>query len=189
MATVKGDLQKSAKAMEESFFARENEKLLSKLRAEAEAQRRRDALREMLQIDNETVLDRLMELDLCAETIAAFTVIPLVEVAWADGSMSARERDAIMDGATERGINTGTTNYLLLQNWLEMKPEPKLFEVWQHYSRDLLSTLDPDSAAELRARTMSRTRAVAEAAGGFLGLNKISDEEQAVLAIIEETLS
>lgn len=189
MATVKGDLQKSAKAMEESFFARENEKLLRKLRQEAEFQKRRDALKETLQIKNETILDRLVEMDLCVETIAAFTVIPLVEVAWADGTMSSKERDAILNGAAERGILPGTTNYLLLENWLNMKPEPQLFEVWQHYSRDLLTSLDTDTASELKARTMSRTRAVAEAAGGFLGLNKISDEERAVLDIIEETLS
>jgi tellurite resistance protein len=189
MATVKGDLQKSAKAMEESFFARENEKLLQKLRAESEAQHRRESLQEMLQIDNELVLDRLVELDLCAETIAAFTVIPLVEVAWADGTMSPKERQAILDAAAERGISAGSTNYQLLQNWLDVKPETRLFEVWQHYAQELLKGLDPDTAAELRQGTIARTTEVAKAAGGFLGINKISDEEQAVLDLVAATLT
>jgi hypothetical protein len=178
-------LRKSAKAMEESFFARENEKLLQKLRAEAEAEKRRESFRQTLQIDNETVLDRLVEMDLTPETIMAFTVIPLVEVAWADGTISSGERKAVLAAAAERGIEPGTTNYELLTNWLEHKPERQLFDVWKHYVRDLCAGLDADIAGAVRERVVDRTTAVAEAAGGFLGLNRISDEERAVLAEID----
>lgn len=184
MEDVGSGLRKSARAMEESFFARENEKLLRRLRAEAEAEKKRQLFREILQIDNETVLDRLVEMDLTPETIMAFTLIPLVEVAWADGTISSGEKKAVLQAAAERGIAEGTTNHLLLMNWLEHRPEAKLFEVWKHYVRDLSAGLDPVTADAVRERVVGRTKEVAEAAGGFLGLNRISDEERAVLAEI-----
>ncbi len=189
MEDVVTGMKRSAKAMEESFFARENEKLLQKLRREAESEKKRQSFREILQIDNEAVLDRLVEMDLTAETIMAFTVIPLVEVAWADGSISSGEKKAVLKAAAERGIEEGTTNHQLLMNWLDRKPEPKLFEVWKHYVRDLCAGLDPAIADAVRERVVTRTTAVAEAAGGFLGLNRISDEERAVLAQVEAAFS
>lgn len=185
MEDVGTSLRKSAKAMEDSFFARENEKLLRKLRAEAEAEKKRQSFREILQVENSAVLDRLVEMDLTAETIMAFTVIPLVEVAWADGSISSGEKKAVLKAAVERGIEADSTNYQLLMNWLDTKPEPKLFEVWKHYVKELCSGLDPSIADAVRERVVTRTTAVAEAAGGFLGLNRISDEERAVLDEVE----
>ena len=181
MEDVTTSLKKSAKAMEESFFARENEKLLKKLRAEAEAEKQRESFRKILQLDNEAVLNRLVEMDLTAETIMAFTVIPLVEVAWADGSISSGEKKAVLKAAAERGIEEGTTNYQLLMNWLDQKPESELFDAWKQYVKDLCAGLDPAIADAVRERVVSRTTAVAEAAGGFLGLNRISGEEKVVL--------
>jgi hypothetical protein len=171
--------------MEESFFARENEKLLNKLREKAEIERRREALSENLQIDDEKLLDRLIELDLTVETVMAFTVIPLVAVAWADGSISRKERTAVLQAASERGIKEDSTNYQLLLDWLEHKPEPALYETWKHYARELTVGLDPAIALAIKESVIKRTTAVAEAAGGFLGLNSISDVEQAVLEDIE----
>jgi hypothetical protein len=120
-------------------------------------------------------------MDVTPETVMAFTVIPLVEVAWADGSISSGERKAVLRAAAERGIEDGSTNYQLLVNWLERKPEPELFEVWKQYAKDLVSGLDPYIADSVKGRVIERTTSIAEAAGGFLGLNRISDEERAIL--------
>jgi hypothetical protein len=76
----------------------------------------------------------------------------------------------------------------MLQDWLEHQPEEKLFETWQHYARAMMDDLDPELADMLRKRIVNRVRGVAEAAGGFLGLNKISDGEQAVIESVEQTL-
>lgn len=189
MATVRGELIKNAKAMEESFFARENEKLLRKLRAEAEIEKRREALRENLQIDDEALLDRLIELDFTVESVMAFTVIPLVVVAWADHSISRKERDAVLHAAAERGIKEGSTNYQLLLDWLEHRPDPQLYQTWKNYVHALVDGMDPAIALAIKESVVKRTTAVAKAAGGFLGLNAISDEEQAVLDDIEVSFS
>ena len=49
-----------------------------------------------------------------------------------------------------------------------------------------MDVVDGDFAARAR-QVFTNLKAVAEAAGGFLGLNKISDEEQAVLDEIAAT--
>jgi len=189
MATVKGDLRKTARAMEESFFSRENERLLEKLRKEAELEKQREALRENLQIDDEGLIDRLIELDLTVETVMAFTVIPLVAVAWADGSISRGEKDAVMRASAERGIEEGSTNHQMLLDWLENKPEPSLYTTWKHYAKELTVGMDPAIALAIKESVIKRTTAVAESAGGFLGLNTISDEEQAVIDDIEASFA
>jgi hypothetical protein len=189
MTTLGEGLQKRGKEMEESFFQRENQRLLQKLREEAEIERRREALRENLQIDDESLLDRLIELDLTVETVMAFTVIPLVVVAWADGVISRKERDAIMKAAAERGITEGSTNHQMLVDWLEHKPEPALYETWKHYAHELTVGVDPVVAIAIKEAVIKRTTAVAEAAGGFLGMNAISDQEQAVLDDIEASFA
>jgi len=176
-----------AKALEESFFERENQKLLRELRERARAEEKRAILAEALNFEDEEVLDKMVELDLEPETIVAFGLVPLVEVAWADGTIQQKERDAILRAAGERGIKAGSTNYQLLQNWLQHQPQPALLEVWRHYSTVLLSSLGPESGALLKKRVIGNARAVAEAAGGFLGLASISAVEKAVLEDLEST--
>jgi hypothetical protein len=181
-------LMKSARALEESFFARENEKRLKKMRAEARREEKRKQLREVLKIDDEQVLDRLVELEVGPETAMAFSVVPLVEVAWADGEISSKERRAVLRAAEERGIVPGTTPCQLLEDWLEHRPEAELMETWKGFMRSLMDSLDPDIADAVKERIINRTRAVAEAAGGFLGMGSISPTEQAVLDEMEHAL-
>jgi len=62
-------------------------------------------------------LDSLIASGISPDTIAAVSLIPLVAVAWADKKLEAKERDAILNAATEAGISAGannlTTNCLL----------------------------------------------------------------------------
>lgn len=180
-------LKKSAKALEESFFAKENQKLLARLQEEAARQRKREVLAEALRIDDDHILDHLVDLDLSPEAIVAFSLVPLVEVAWADGEIQPKERAAILRAAEERGVTPDSTNHELLENWLRERPDARLLEVWRRYSTALLNELDPDERSTMRERLLGNARRVAEAAGGFLGLGSISDAEKAVLEDLEST--
>jgi hypothetical protein len=174
-------LKKAGKALEESFFAKENDKLLADLREEAARAERRSALREAMALDNEQVIDALLELDVLPETVAAFSLVPLIEVAWADGEIHQKERAAILKAAEARGIEIGSANHDLLESWLNDKPEKELMDTWKTYAHALHESLDPDLADALKDRMVSRARSVAEAAGGFLGLGAVSPAEQAIL--------
>ena len=170
------------RALEEAFFARENAKLLERLRQQAAAEERRKALRAVMPNVDAAMLDRLLDLGISPETALAVTLVPLTAVAWADGSIDARERKAILMGAAERGVAEGTPAHALLVSWLETRPSAELVEMWRRYARTLSSALTPGDREVMRDRLLGLARGVAESAGGFLGMGKkISPAEQAVL--------
>jgi len=183
---VKG-LKAKAKALEDSFFAKENERILQELRAASVREEKRKEFREYLNIDNDEIIDALVELEVEPETLIAFSLVPLVEVAWADGEIHSKERDSIIKAAVERGVEEGSPTCDLLRNWLKVKPDPALLEVWKGYIEALKSSLGERSRAHLKSGTMGRARAIAEAAGGFLGVASISAAEKKMLEELEWT--
>ena len=97
-------------------------------------------------------------------------LVPLVQVAWADGRVDEREQEAVLQAAAEQGIDPGHPAYELLQNWLNEAPGPELFDKWQIYVQGLAQTLDAEAIRQLRADIMERAREVAECTGKLLGI-------------------
>jgi len=175
------------KALEESFFAKENERLLERLREEKAKLAAKEALAEASNIQDDAVLTQLVDLGLAADTWTAISLIPLVEVAWADGVLEPRERRAILEAAESTGVTPGKASYDLLESWLGEKPEAKVFAVWAEYVVGIAGRLDDSGKRTLHDEIIGGARRVAESAGGILGFgNKISSEEQAVLDRLEQ---
>lgn len=181
-------MQDRGKSLEEAFFKKQHEAQLAKLRQKQEQAEARESLAAASGItDDEDLLDRLAALGIRAETLAALTLIPLVEVAWADGKMEARERGAILKGAESSGIAPGSPSYGLLEIWTQDRPAQDLMDSWKAYIGALVAELSADQKWHLEERIVGRARAVAEAAGGFLGLgSKVSADEERVLKELEE---
>jgi hypothetical protein len=178
-------LKLRAKELEDSFFAKENARLLAKLREEAAREEKRQEFRKVLNVANDELLDALMGLGVEPETLVAVSLVPLVEVAWADGEIQNKERAAILRAAEERGVALRTATHDLLESWLLTKPQPELFEVWQRYVGEITTSLAEATRGELKTAALGRARAVAEAAGGLLGVGSISAAEKAMLAKLE----
>ena len=181
-------LRQSGTALENSFFAKENARLLEKLKKKDAEAAKRQAFKEIANIDSVELVDALIELEITPGAMAALSVVPLVAVAWADGEIQAKERQAILKAAEEGGIEIGSENHELLENWLSHKPGPDLLATWKHYAQELEARLDTVVGNELKERLMTRTTKIAKAAGGFLGLGAISKAEQAVLDELEHAL-
>ncbi len=181
-------LRQSGKALEDSFFAMENARLLEKLKKKEAEAVKRQAFKDIANIENDALIEALIELEIEAHTIAALSIFPLVAVAWADGEIQAKERKAILKAAAEGGIEAGSDNFALLENWLNHKPGPELFATWKEYAQAIEERLDSVVGNELKERLMTRTTAIAEAAGGFLGIGAISSAEQGVLDELEHAL-
>jgi hypothetical protein len=173
------------KALEEQFFARQEKELRERVRREAAAKARREALAEASGIHDEAVLDRLAALDLDGETVAALSLVPLVEVAWADRTLHDAEREAVLRAARESGVTPDSAAWVLLESWLETRPSPELLTAWEGYVEALVAGLDPEERRTLRHELLDRARSVAESAGGFLGVGKVSEAETAMLARLE----
>ncbi|MGK7866301.1 hypothetical protein [Falsiroseomonas sp. E2-1-a20] len=174
------------RALEEAFFAQQTEAWRRQQREAAEAMTKREALAASSGITDPAVLDRLLALGLDSASLAALSVVPLVLVAWADGSLDAKERAALLSAAAESGVSPQGAGYQALTQWLAAPPPPVLLETWTDYVRASAARLDPQARAALQAEILGRARRVAMAAGGFLGLvDPVSPAESAVLAKLE----
>ena len=167
-------LRERGRSLEEGFFRREDARLVEKLRQAARRETAREALARASGIKNPEVLDRLVDLDIPPTTVTALSLVPLVEVAWADGSLDANERRAVLERVGTAGFAAGSIERAVLETWLTHKPDPKLLTAWEHLVQGLCEQLDPAEVAALKAGLLDRARAVAGASGGFLGLSSRS---------------
>ncbi len=175
-------LRDRGRSLEDEFFRREDKRLMAKLAEMQAAETTRQALAVASGIAAPDVLDKLLGLGIRAETLAALSIVPLIEVAWADGSLDAKERQAVLDRAREVGVAPGSTAHTLLGAWLERRPDPKLLDAWTQMVRGLRERLGPAEAGRLEASLLDHARAVATASGGVLGIGaKVSAAEAAML--------
>ncbi|MAE97231.1 MAG: hypothetical protein CL910_21480 [Deltaproteobacteria bacterium] len=134
------------------------------------------------------LVDRLVGLGIRPSTLTALALVPLIEVAWADGHMDAKEREAILAGARATGLEPESPSYRLLRIWTRERPAPALVEAWQDFVRETVGELSEGEREQFRARLMERATDVASAAGGILGLtSKISRSERRVLAELDRS--
>jgi hypothetical protein len=178
-------LEERGKALENQFYEQENKEKLAAMKSKLDSQRTKDELRKASGMTDEAVLDKLVHLGLRANTIAALSLVPLIQVAWADGAIQDNERTAILQGAHGKGLEKGTDGYELLQTWLHKRPSDELIEAWEAYIKALAGQLNDEQRRLLKNQIVGFAKMVAAAAGGFLGIGRVSASEEKVLARIE----
>jgi hypothetical protein len=139
-------------------------------------------------ITDRAVLQLLSDLELSSTVVTALALVPLVEVAWADGELAPEERDAVLRASEEQGILPGSRAHRLLETWLEHRPTRALFEAWLAYLEAVAEPLRPEERERLRESLVRRARDVARAAGEGGGPGGVSPEEEGALARLEEAL-
>ena len=185
MADTPQILGDKVRTLEDEFFRKEDQRLTAQLRELQDKAASREALGRVSGIKNEAILDKLLQLGIRAEVVAALALVPLVEVAWADGSIDERERREILARAEKSGIASGSTDHALLQSWLERRPEPKLLSAWIHMVEGLCEHMTPEQVRALRTDLIERARAIASASGGLLGVGKVSAAEADMIQQLE----
>src|SRR5207253_7165559 len=120
-------------ALEEAFFKERDRQLMEKMRAELAAMEEKQKLAHVTGIVEDHVLVSLVQAGVRAETLAAVMLIPLVEVAWCDGSVASEERDAVLNAAVGQGIHPDSASYGLLKHWLDERPEERIIAAWKEY--------------------------------------------------------
>lgn len=185
----KGSFGSRRRELEEKFFQERDRELLQAMREKTATRQRRKALADASGITDEGLLDQLDQRDIGAETIAALSLFPLIAVAWADGSIDAKERRAVVTAAEQGGMEKGHPGHELLEHWLDKKPDAGLMAAWKDYVAALSQTLSEPAKRALKEDVLGRARSVAETAGGLLGFgNKVSKSEQAVLDELGQAL-
>jgi hypothetical protein len=174
------------KALEESFFAKQDAKLIERLRAEREKRLAMAALKSASSIEDDELLAKLVDLGIDARSWTALALVPLIEVAWADGKLEPKEREAVLAAAREHGVAPDSPGHALLENLLTTRPDPAVFAAWGAYVTELLPNLRSEDRAMMRRRLVERATRVAKSAGGLLGIGGISDAEKRVIANLEK---
>ncbi len=171
--------------LEYEHFRQLDSERLAERRLEADRALAASRLAEALGRPNSEWMPRLLSLGLTVDNATAFHLLPLVEVAWADGSVAPEERARLMDGAKGLGLVPGAAAQNLLESWLERRPEPDWSRAWHALTAEYrLHGIAPDE----RWRLLQDAEAVANAAGGLLGLGAISRAERAAIEQIGASL-
>ena len=176
---------KETRSLEDAFFSKRDAELIAEMRRREADQTRKKALSEVSGITDDDILDQLVCHDIHAETLAAFSLVPIIEVAWSDGEIQPAEREVLLKAIEEAGVPKEGIGYKLMEEWLDRRPEPKLMQLWENYTRALMNELPAEVGRRIKQSVLSHARKVAEAAGGFLGFGRISSQEEKMLRALE----
>ena len=168
--------------LENAFFHPEDERLVAKLREIKQMVDSRQALSEVSGIRDHRILDKLLALKVRPEIAAALAVVPLIEVAWADGKVDPKEREAVLARLVEAGVARGGIEHEIVESWLGRRPKPALIKAWEHYVQGLCRSMTEAEREAFRDELFKGVKAVAEASGGFAGIRRISPSEQDAIA-------
>ena len=181
------------RAEEATYFRKQDEKLIEKLRQRAQLSEIAKALAEKLQVDDPALLKRIVELGVTLDTGAAFILAPLVEIAWADGHVSKAEHDTVLRVAFERGVGPGSPDLAQLLKWLQDRPSDALFQTALEAIKVGIAVLPREEAEERIQKMLRACETVAEASGGLQKLLRmhsgVSPQEQSVLNEIKSRLT
>ena len=176
------------RSLEEEYFHRKERELIDKMRVRAAADEQRRRLGEMAGVADEEVLRDLQELGYTPETVMMLYLVPVIQIAWAEGGVSQKERDLIVKAARSRGITEGTPCDQQLNIWLTTRPSDEMFEKSLRAIRTLLQAQSGDAREASEKDLLSLATAIASASGGIVGFGAVSAEERQILSHINDEL-
>jgi uncharacterized tellurite resistance protein B-like protein len=177
------------RALEENYFQKKERELIEKMRRRAAAQAERQELAAVTGVADEEILTTLQELGYTRETVRLLYLVPLVQVAWASGSVTKREREMVVEAANLCGVSEGSPVHEQLSAWLDKRPEQEFFDQTLCVIRDITATLPAQKRLAGRSSLVTFCTNIAAASGGILGFgNKISQTEEAVIERIATEL-
>ncbi len=179
------------RAAEEDYFRKNDAQLLEKLRENAKLDEVVAALAENLQLQNPELLRRARALGITSDTGAAFLLAPLVQVAWAEGKVTDKERETVFRLAASRGVENGSPAHRELDGWLQRRPSDDLFSTAIDVIKAGLASLPSEEREKRITGIVQACREVSEASGGLakvLGGSGVSSEEKSVLDSVTSAL-
>jgi hypothetical protein len=182
MASEPEILRERGRNLEAEFFRPEDAPLVERVQQAARRESAREAMARASGIKNPEVLDRLIDLGINPQIVTALSLVPLVEVAWADRMLDLNERRAVLARMGATGFAPGSLQRAVLEVWLTRRPAEKLFAAWAQLVRGLCAEMDRSAVAALKAGLLDQARAVAGASGDNLGLQStVSGVEMEVI--------
>jgi hypothetical protein len=183
-------LERRERAFEAEYFSRKDAELIDKLKMVFHKRIDKQSIRAATGVSDEELLDRLVELNLDGELMGAFNLLPVIEIAWADGQVDDKEVGAVLAAAAQHGIHPGSKAYAMLETRLREGPSRDARKIWFHYAEALRNTLNAKELEHFRTDLVAVCRRVAEISGGLLNIAfTVSPNEKKVIAAVEKALT
>jgi len=174
------------RSLEEEYFRKKDRELIDRMRQAAAAADARAEMGARTGLTDPQLLEELQALGFTPETVALLPLVPVVQVAWAEGGITVAERALILELARARGIGEGSAADLQLADWLDRRPSE---DVFARATRLISAMLASPGGGRLSADDLVRhCESIATASGGVFGINRISAEERQLLASIAGAL-
>ena len=183
-------LEERRRTQEEEYFRQREHALLSRMHQRAALEAELEGIRSATGVADADVAKAVRELGYQPETVPLVYLAPLVQVAWADGRLTAREREYIEAAARARGIEAGSAAHEQLVQWLDAAPPDECFRGTLQVLRRLLYALPAVERATREREVLVSCHGVAGASRGLLGLGpRLSAAERSLLETIEAELA
>lgn len=177
-----------ARAREDEYFWRKDQELIAKMQRAAAAEQAQRELGAKAGLNDPEVVEELAALGFTTDTVDLLPLMPLIQVAWADGGVSDAERQLIMTLARSRGVAEASASDRQLSTWLATRPDAHVFTRSTRLIRAMLTSPTASQANMAPDELVRYCEEIAAASGGILGMKKISAEERALLAQIATEL-
>lgn len=173
---------------EDEYFRRQDRELIERMRKASEAAQARQELETQTGIHDPEMLQQLQDLCFTPGTISLLPLVPVLQVAWAEGGISGGERSAIVALARSRGIAAGSEADAQLTAWLDQRPSADTF---RRATRLIAAMVDHpgEGVQDVTADDLLKyCEQIAQASGGIFGIGSVSAEERAALEQIANQL-
>jgi hypothetical protein len=154
---------------EREYFHRLDVELIDDMRRRAAFEERRQRIAEACRTEDPRILAALEKLGYDQDTVTLLYLVPLVQVAWLDGSVNQAERNRIRVMAGLQGVRENLAAYRQLMEWLDRRPSDEFFNGTVCVIRILLESLPENEQKECKEALIRRCREVAFASCGLFG--------------------
>jgi hypothetical protein len=174
-------LGERGRAMEEEYFRKRDRELIEKLRKARADEDARQAMGASTGLQDPELLQSLLDLGFTPDTVSLLPLVPVVQMAWAEGGVTKHEFEQVLQLARTRGIADGSPAHQQLVAWLDTRPAPAVFAGATRLIRAMLDV--GGGASEITAdELVAYCERIAGASGGMFGFGRVSPDERTLLS-------
>ena len=172
------------RALEDDYFRKKDQEPVERMRRAAAEADAREGLSARTGLDDPEMLQELSALGFTPDTVGLLPLLPLVQVAWAEGGVTELERRTVNTLARARGIAEGSLADRQLAEWLTTRPAEQVFARATRLIAAMLEAQGSEPGALTADDLVKYCEKIAGASGGVFGIKKISDDERALIAAL-----
>jgi hypothetical protein len=180
-------LAERGRSLEEDHYRRRDRELIEKLKQSVAAKEARQELGKVTGLADD-LLQELHDLGFTPQTVPLLPLVPVLQMAWAEGGITPKERELVVQLARSRGIAEGSAADRQLNEWMIKRPDAAVFARAGRLIGAMLAAGTTDAATLSADDLVKHCEAIAGASGGVFGIGSISAEERKLLAAIAKDL-